>query len=88
MFHTQTFSELRELINELYINTEITFILLVDNHEDIAYIYKGKGNIQELKRTEIPNILKIYEARNRSNLFLTIEDIRMTMPMKDISTMN
>jgi hypothetical protein len=78
------FPELKKLINELHADKDTDFILLIDDKKDVAYIYKAKGTLNQLKKTTLPTALKVYEAGiKEESVFFTLEDLRLTMPFKD-----
>ncbi len=73
------FGEIYTIIHHMYSAPFIETIVLFDYQKDMAYIYKGKGNLSHIKTTKLPIITKLYELIVGETVFFTVEDLRLTM---------
>ncbi|MEI7919113.1 MAG: hypothetical protein WCH65_02655 [bacterium] len=73
------FSKIKTLIDHLHPTPFINIMVLIDDKEDIAYIYKGVGSEKEIKKNVLPPIIKAYESLTHKSVFLKIQDVRETM---------
>lgn len=68
-------------------NPAVTFIFLVDDKEDIGYLYKAEGSLEHVRKEILPGALKGYEKANRFPVFFSkLRDMRHTMTVNP--TMN
>lgn len=81
-----SFEDSKSIIDSLYNRPDISFIFLVDNNENVGFIYKGSGSEQELKDSHIKNVFEIIEQEvldglkiSKKLVNIVIHDVRSTM---------
>jgi len=73
------FLEMKKTIDHLYYANFSENIILFDYKKDMAYIYKAKGSLTEIKKNILPPIVAMYEVLRKEAAFFEIEDVRLTM---------
>jgi hypothetical protein len=76
---SENFLEIKHVIDHFYREYFTKYIILFDNKKDIAYIYKGKGSLYDIKKNVFPPIVSIYETLRKEVACFEIEDVRITM---------
>ncbi|MFA7298508.1 MAG: hypothetical protein WC010_02575 [Candidatus Absconditabacterales bacterium] len=83
---TNNFSEIKGIIETFYDTKSIEIIVLFDDEQDIAHIYKCKGSLQNIKNGILPPLVEIYEETfGIKNAFFAINDIRVSMMFRNMS---
>ncbi|OQY38172.1 MAG: hypothetical protein B6229_06545 [Spirochaetaceae bacterium 4572_7] len=79
-FNDDDYENIKEQISLTQKKTPFYFLLLIDTKEDICYIYKAKGKLDDIKKNILPKVFKVYHTLSGNNKFAKkIQDVRHFM---------
>lgn len=77
---SDSYADLERIARTYNSATKITFIGVIDQKDDLFYVLKSNGDMEEIRKDIMPKIAKMYEYLTGNGLLLSeIRDLREIM---------
>ncbi len=77
---TNDFEDMKDRLQEIQKKENPSTMIVIDKEEDVCYVYKAAGTINEIKKNILPQLLEYYEIVCEQFMFFgTIADVRHLM---------